>query len=324
MYVDITDRKKAEDAVGRANQEWEQTFNAISDLVMVLDEQHRILRANRAMAEALGMTEQEIMGRLCFELVHGQEAPPVFCPHSQLLADGGEHSAEVVEPRLGGTYDVRVSPLLDEGGRVVGSVHVTRDITGKKQADQALRESEAKFRNLFNNAEVGMFRTRLDGSEILDMNEKLLKFFGITREELQGKPSVIYWADPHEREAMVRMLEIDGRVADFECKMFNKHGEVRQCITSLRCPEQGVLEGSITDITERKRNESIMLARLRLVEYAASHSLDEAAPGHLGRSGNVDREQDRLLPLPGRGPGDYSASGMVDRNIAGRVHRQRR
>ena len=132
---DITERKKAQESLDRANQEWERTFNAISDLVMVLDDQHKILRANKAMADALGMTEQELIGKLCFELVHGEKAPPVFCPHSQLLTDGEEHSAEVVEPRLGGIYDVRVSPLVGQNGQVIGSVHVTRDITERKLAE---------------------------------------------------------------------------------------------------------------------------------------------------------------------------------------------
>ncbi len=72
-----------------------------------------------------------------------------------------------------------------------------------------------------------MFRTRLDGSEILDMNEKYLKLFGRTREEMRGGPSAIHWADPQEREEMFRKINTDGRVTEFECKMLNKRGEVR-------------------------------------------------------------------------------------------------
>ncbi len=126
-----------------------------------------------------------------------------------------------------------------------------------REAEEALRESEEKCRSLFNNAEVGMFRTTVDGSEILDMNERFLKIFGRTREEMQSDSSVIHWVDPHEREEMVRRLNADGRVRDFECKMLNKQGEVRTCITSLRL-YQGVLEGSIIDVTERKRVESAL------------------------------------------------------------------
>ncbi len=126
----------------------------------------------------------------------------------------------------------------------------------RKEAEEELRVSEEKFRSLFNNAEVGMFRTRLDGSMILDMNQKFLDIFGRTREEVQGSPSVIHWADPGEREEMVGRLETEGRVSHFECRMLNKKGDVRTCLTSLKhYHEQGILEGSIIDITERKRAE---------------------------------------------------------------------
>ncbi|MCJ7624675.1 MAG: PAS domain S-box protein, partial [Anaerolineaceae bacterium] len=98
--------------------------------------------------------------------------------------------------------------------------------------------------------------TRLDGSEILDMNERFLEIFGRTREEMQGLPSVIHWADPREREEMVRRLETGERVTNFECGMLNKQGDVLRCLTSLRLyREQGILEGSIIDITERKKAE---------------------------------------------------------------------
>ena len=157
LTEDITERKKAQESLDRANQEWERTFNAISDLVMVLDDQHKILRANKAMADALGMTERELIGKSCFELVHGEKEPPAFCPHSKLLTDGEEHSAEVVEPRLGGIYDVRVSPLVGQNGQVVGSVHVTRDITERKRVEEALQDSEERLRLTLEATQIGIW-----------------------------------------------------------------------------------------------------------------------------------------------------------------------
>ncbi len=182
----ITERKKAEEAADRANQEWERTFNAISDLVMVLDDQHKILRANKAMADALGMTEQALIGRLCFELVHGEKEPPVFCPHSQLLTDGEEHSAEVVEPRLGGIYDVRVSPLVGQNGQVIGSVHVTRDITERKLAGERL---------LLLNFALDHVRDAAylidENSRFLYVNDEACRALSYNREELLGGMSVL-------------------------------------------------------------------------------------------------------------------------------------
>ncbi len=87
-----------------------------------------------------------------------------------------------------------------------------------------------------------MFRTRFDGSEILDCNEKYLSIFGRNREEMLGKNTVIFWAYPDERKEMVRLLQAKGFVKDFECKMLNKQNELRTCLTSVKLyPEQGIL-----------------------------------------------------------------------------------
>ncbi|MGA3118148.1 MAG: PAS domain S-box protein [Syntrophobacteraceae bacterium] len=151
---------------------------------------------------------------------------------------------------------VRWGVICDQTGRVVKIRGANQDISDRKRAEKALEESEEKFRNLFNNAGVAMFRTMLDGSEILDINEKFLEIAGRTRAETQGTPSLTFWADPKERDAMVRRLVAKGRVSELEFKMLNKQGEVRDCITSLVLyREQGIVEGAIVDITERKQAE---------------------------------------------------------------------
>jgi len=137
-----------------------------------------------------------------------------------------------------------------------------------KHAEEALRESERKYRDLFENAEVGMFRTRLDGSEVIDVNGMLLELCGRTREEMIGSPSAIHWADPHEREQLQAMLARDGRVTNYECRMLNARGEVRNCLQSVKLiPGQGVLEGSLVDITERKRLEAEREAVWQRLEF---------------------------------------------------------
>ncbi len=126
-----------------------------------------------------------------------------------------------------------------------------RHITERKRAEE--------FRNLFNNAEIGMFRSTIDGSEMLDMNQKFLDIVGMTPEEMQGKPARLFWADPKEREELIGRLVADGRLADFECKILNKQGGVRNCLMSaVLYKEQGVLEGSIIDITELKLAEEYL------------------------------------------------------------------
>jgi PAS domain S-box-containing protein len=137
--VDITVRKEAEGALLRAKEEWERTFNALPDLIAILDQDHHIIRVNRAMAETLKKAPEELAGRKCHECMHGSSAPPPFCPHSQLLGDGREHTAEVHERDR--DFLVTASPLTDSQGRLIGSVHVARDITERKTAEEALRRA---------------------------------------------------------------------------------------------------------------------------------------------------------------------------------------
>ena len=143
----------------------------------------------------------------------------------------------------------------DEVSALASNINGMLGELGRSQED--LRESEAKYRNLFGNAEVGIFRSRADGSEVIEVNRKFLDIVGMTLEETVGKPSVNLWADPKEREEMTNRLEADGIVLGFECGMANKRrGEVRDCLTSLRLyREEGILEGSVLDITERKQAE---------------------------------------------------------------------
>jgi PAS domain S-box-containing protein len=135
---DITERKQAEQAMLRAKQEWERTFDAVPDLIAILDDHHRILRVNRAMAQRLGLNPDQCVGRPCHKVVHGLDRLPDFCPHTLTLSDGREHVAEVHEDSLGGDFLVSTTPLADEQGRRIASVHVARDLTQHKLREERI------------------------------------------------------------------------------------------------------------------------------------------------------------------------------------------
>ena len=118
---------------------WERIFNSVPDLIAIIDCDHRIMWVNQPMAEKLGRTPQQCIGLKCHECVHGSSEPPAFCPHTLTLADEQPHAAEVHDERLGGYFLVTATPLRDESGRVIGSVHVARDINELKMAQETLR-----------------------------------------------------------------------------------------------------------------------------------------------------------------------------------------
>ncbi|MBI5484975.1 MAG: PAS domain S-box protein, partial [Deltaproteobacteria bacterium] len=90
--VDITERKRTEESIVRAKKDWEQTFDAVPDLISIIDTHHTITRVNKAMAFRCGHTPEEIIGLKCYEVMHGVSAPPDFCPHVRMMQDGLTHS----------------------------------------------------------------------------------------------------------------------------------------------------------------------------------------------------------------------------------------
>ena len=94
------------------------------------------------MAARLGIAPEKCVGLHCYEAVHGLSSPPEFCPHSLSCRDSKEHMIEIEEPRLGGNFLVSTTPMCDKNGKFLCSVHVARDITERKRAEEELREKE--------------------------------------------------------------------------------------------------------------------------------------------------------------------------------------
>ncbi|MEW6351151.1 MAG: response regulator [Thermodesulfobacteriota bacterium] len=135
-------KEKAEAETRAAKAQWERTFDAVPDLIMILSRDFRVVRANRAMADRLGVSAEELEGRICYELVHATPMPPSACPHALSMRLGTRQEAEVLEANLGGEFAVTCAPLFDERGTLTGSVHVARDVTDRRRAQEAMVHKE--------------------------------------------------------------------------------------------------------------------------------------------------------------------------------------
>ena len=256
---DVSARKRAEAALRQAKEKWEGTFDAVPDLIALLDERYRIIRVNRAMAEALKTSPEDLVGRLCYEVMHNTSGPPGFCPHSQLLADGRRHSAELHE--LGLDLLVTTSPLSDDQGNLIGSVHVARDITAAKGAEAALRESEEHYRSLFDHMLEGFAYCKMHFEQDRPVDFTYLKVNGAF-ETLTGLKNVtgkkVSEVIPGIREADPQLFEIFGRVALTGIpERFEDYVEALQMWFSISVfsPRQEYFVAVFDVITERKRAE---------------------------------------------------------------------
>jgi len=144
-FSDITERKRYERELVRSKEEWERTFDSVPDMIALLDNKHRIIRVNRAMADQLGFKPEECVGLPCYKYVHGLSEPPAFCPHSLTLKDGCEHMFELFEEKLGGEMLVSTTPIFNDRDEIAGSVHVARNISELKQVEKELRHRTAEL-----------------------------------------------------------------------------------------------------------------------------------------------------------------------------------
>ena len=140
-FRDITERKQAEEELKQAAEEWQSTFDSVTDLVSVHNKDFKFLRVNKACVDAFNMKPEEFTGKACYEVIHGTKEPWPNCPHNKAIETGRPATTEFFEPRLGIYLDVSVSPILGQDGEVLGGVHITKDITERKQADEALRKA---------------------------------------------------------------------------------------------------------------------------------------------------------------------------------------
>ncbi len=138
LEAEITKRRQAEETIKQTAEEWAVTFDSITGLVSVHDKDFRFVRVNKAFADFFKMKPEELIGRPCYEVVHGANEPAPYCPHKKTLADGKPHRAESFEPHLGIHLEITASPIFDEKGEVVGTVHIAEDITERKKIQEQL------------------------------------------------------------------------------------------------------------------------------------------------------------------------------------------
>jgi len=138
LLSQVAQRREAERAAEASVRRWQVTFDAVRDPVCLTDSESRILQHNEAMGKLVGGPREEMAGSRCWSVVHDASGPLDDCPAERMKESG---CRETLMVSLGDRwFEESVDPLVDESGRVTGAVHIMRDVTEWKEAEEAVRK----------------------------------------------------------------------------------------------------------------------------------------------------------------------------------------
>ncbi len=278
FVLDITERKRAEEALHDSENRYRSVIENASEGIIIYDmATRRVLNSNPAYQKLLGYTAAEMCELTIYDIVipnyHG-----VDFMIDRIKTEKDVWIGERQHRRKDGSkVDVEASSSLNiYRGKEVFSV-IVRDITERKKAEEALRKNEEKYRNIFENAQEGIFQTNINGTYI-SVNPALAKMLGFdSPEELINTIHDISkdsYYDPIERDKYLKMIEKDGFVEGYEYEVKHKDGTKLWFYEDSRAvkDENGIIqyfEGFVIDITERKRAEEELKKLNKAVENSS-------------------------------------------------------
>ena len=291
---DITDRKRAEDALKNSHRRLDEIIDFLPDATFVVDRDGKVITWNRSTERMTGISKADMIGRGDYEYAipfYGQRRPVLvdlaLMPddvfennhYENVYRQGDTLFAEAYVPRTYGGKGAfmwgTASRLRDASGNIIGAIESVRDITGRRRMDEELRESEKKYRTFFSTSRDCVFITSIDGMWI-DMNDAAIELFGYSsRDELMQVHISDLYVKKEDRTKNINILMEKGYNRDYPVDMRRKDGGViNALITSivqydLDGRATGLM-GTVKDITRRRKaEEEIMRAQEQMRAFAA-------------------------------------------------------
>jgi PAS domain S-box-containing protein len=256
----IAELQQAQENILRAKLEWERTFDAVPDLIAIIDQDYRLQRINQALAQRLGIDFQQALGQRCYQLICGADQPPPFCPYLKCLATGGERVMGLEASILGRDFSLTFAPTIDQQGRVKGGVHVFHDITERKDHEKSLRENWEKLRRIISSMPV-MLHAHDEQGDLVFWNQECERVTGYSFEEMVEVSDALrlLYPDPRQYREVDKLIKRKGEFRNLEIELTGKGG-AQKTVSWSNISQQFSIQGWDSwavglDITERKQAE---------------------------------------------------------------------
>ncbi|HEY9710849.1 MAG TPA: transporter substrate-binding protein, partial [Oculatellaceae cyanobacterium] len=257
LQRDITQRQRVEAVLCDSEAQLQALFAAMSDVVLVIDAQGRYLKIAPTKSAALYRSADQLIGKTLHELFERSQAD-IFVGYIQDALTtqqtvNFEYSITIRDREV--WFAASISSISEDS-----VIWVARDITERKQAEEALRQTEERYHSIFKNSDEGLFQTTLDG-RYLSANPALARIYGYSSpEELIATLTNIneqLYVDSNRRAQYLARMQADERVSDFESQIYRKDGSIIWISENSHVVRnaQGELlyyEGSVVDVTQRK------------------------------------------------------------------------
>jgi PAS domain S-box-containing protein len=267
--ADLTELRRAEEALAREHFLLKSLAENIPDSIYFKDRENRFMMVSRTKAEHVGTTPEEIIGKTDFDF-YPRELAEEMAADDRRVMETGEPIVGKVERvvRPGGEerwVSVTKVPLRDERGTIVGTMGISRDITERKLAEDAVRESERRYRALFDSALIGICVIDAESMKVVLANEAAAAIFGLDRVDEAIGMNPLDFIHPEDRERATWIIAEDMFVKDLrqvnEFRAVTKDGrEIWIRAVGARIEYMGRLAGLISfyDITEQKRAQEAL------------------------------------------------------------------
>jgi PAS domain S-box-containing protein len=274
---DITERLRDRETIEAQSEFLRQVLDSSPNLIFVEDVEGRLVMANRTFCDFFRKSYDDLRDKIPLEYIPGGDVAKLMYQDDLDILEGRIHRVEreLAIPDHSGVdhwFHLVKSPMRDKRGAIDRIVCVCSDITNRKKAEQARAESEVRYRGLYHNAIVGLYRTAIEDGRILECNRRMAEIFGYKD---RGHFMMEYtfadkYVDPEKRRILLMRLQSEGEVNGYVADMYHRDGSVIWLrYTAKLFPAEGYLEGFAIDITAQKAAEDALSRLGAAVEQAA-------------------------------------------------------